>query len=51
MLDKNDLCQHESLVRPLQQVVSISNPLYKSLQGIYFIGKTPLLVIGNGSNA
>ncbi|MBE6064506.1 DUF6143 family protein [Clostridium cochlearium] len=51
MLDKNDLCQHESLVRPLQQVVSIPNPLYKSLQGIYFIGKTPLLVIGNGSNA
>ncbi|KGM96937.1 hypothetical protein Z968_04965 [Clostridium novyi A str. 4552] len=51
MLDKNELYEYESFVRPLRQVVTIPNPLYKSLQGVYFIGQTPTLVVGNGSNA
>lgn len=51
MSDKKESSNHQSFVKPLQQVVSIPNPLYKSLQGIYFIGQTPSLFISNTSNA
>lgn len=51
MSDKNESCEYPPCVRPLQEVVSIPNPLYRSLQGIYFIGQTPSLFISNSSNA
>ena len=51
MLDKNESCECQPFVRPLQEVVSIPNPLYKSLQGVYFIGQTQTLFINNSSNA
>lgn len=38
-------------LKPPQQVVDITNPLYQSLQGKYFVGQTPLLYVNNGSNA
>ncbi|MEA4964269.1 MAG: DUF6143 family protein [Oscillospiraceae bacterium] len=49
--DMNTVCSHELPVKPLQQVVDLTNPLYQSLQGKYFIGQTPTLFVGNGSNA
>lgn len=51
MSDINTACIHELPAKPLQQVVDITNPLYQSLQGKYFIGQTPTLIVGNGSNA
>lgn len=51
MPDKNESSEYSPFVRPLQQVVSIPNPLYKSLKGIYFIGQTPSLFISDSSNA
>lgn len=51
MSDINAVCIHEQPSKPLQQVVDITNPLYQSLQGKYFIGQTPTLLVGNGSNA
>lgn len=42
---------YESSVKPLPQVVNIPNPLYKSLQGKYFIGQTQTLFVDNGKNA
>ncbi|PRR78080.1 hypothetical protein CLLI_20000 [Clostridium liquoris] len=51
MLDKNESYDYQQFAKPLQQVVSIPNPLYKSLQGIYFIGQTPSLFVSNSSNA
>lgn len=51
MSDRNESSNHQSFVKPLQQVVNIPNTLYKSLQGIYFIGQTPSLFISNTSNA
>lgn len=51
MLDNNETCDYQQFVKPLQQVVSIPNSLYRSLQGIYFIGQTPSLFISNSSNA
>jgi hypothetical protein len=43
----------ESLLLPKRpfEVVSIPNPLSKSLQGKYFIGQTELLTISNATNA
>ena len=49
MSDINIEYTHE--LKPFQQVVNIPNPLYQSLQGKYFIGQTPTLFVGNGSNA
>lgn len=51
MSDINAECIYRLPVRRLQQVVDITNPLYQSLQGKYFIGQTPTLFVGNGSNA
>ncbi len=49
MTDVNLGYNHE--LKPFQQVVNFPNPLYQSLQGKYFIGQTPELFVGNGSNA
>ncbi len=49
MPDMNVGYNHE--LKPFQQVVDITNPFYQSLQGKYFIGQTPTLFVGNGSNA
>ena len=35
----------------IPQVVSVPNPLFKSLQGKYFVGQTQTLTFGRGSNA
>lgn len=35
----------------LPEVVSVPNPLYKSLQGKYFVGQTELLTFSNTTNA
>lgn len=43
--------KYESCGSPVEQVVTISNPLYKSLKGIYFVGQTPFLVTSDCSNA
>jgi hypothetical protein len=49
--DFNEAYDFEPYAKPLQQTVNIPNPLYKSLQGKYFIGQTPPLFLNNGSNA
>ena len=51
MSDINAVCIHELPAKPLQQVVDITNPLYQSLQGKYFIGQTPTLFVGNNNHA
>lgn len=51
MSDKNEAYEYQLSLRPLQQIVNIPNPLYKSLQGVYFVGQTPSLFISSSSNA
>lgn len=43
----------DSIILPKKplEVVSIPNPLYKSLQGKYFVGQTELLTFSNTTNA
>ncbi|SHI28412.1 DUF6143 family protein [Desulfosporosinus lacus] len=43
----------ESILMPkrLDEVVNIPNPLFKSLQGKYFVGQTESLILSNTANA
>ena len=47
----NGIGEHEPYAKPLQQAVNIPNPLYKSLQGKYFIGRTPTLFLNHCRHA
>jgi len=51
MLQKNSNYIVESKNIKPQEIVSIPVPLYKSMQGKYFVGQTETLIVGNGLNA
>lgn len=42
---------HDAVLKPIPQVVSVPNTLYKSLQGKYFIGQTLPLSVSSTSSA
>ncbi|WP_297421353.1 DUF6143 family protein [Clostridium sp.] len=51
MLQENNIyMMHNKIINP-QEVVSISVPLYKSIQGKYFVGQTGTLTVCNKSDA
>ncbi|TGE31767.1 DUF6143 family protein [Desulfosporosinus sp. Sb-LF] len=47
----SDLLDSIILPKRLPEVVSVPNPLYKSLQGKYFVGQTEQLTFSNTTNA
>ena len=51
MSDNYETCAYKPSLKPPLQAVNIPNPLYKSLQGKYFIGQTPTLFVNNNCNA
>lgn len=46
----SDYIENNKNIKP-QQVVSLPVPLFKSIQGNYFVGQTGTLSVGNGSSA